>query len=182
MQDDDIDFEQAMRDVRRLNSKSPAPVQKRRAGNAQIRAEIQQRARQSSATLAEPGFSRAADYAGKSNEAGDEHLYFLAQGLQKKVLRELKQGRRYRVAETLDLHGLTQQQAEQQLTQTLNEFSAARACLLIIHGKGLRSAEGPVLKNLTARLLKTHPRVRAFCSANISDGGIGAVYVLLRES
>jgi len=178
---DDIDFEQAMRDVRRLNSKSPAPLQKRRTGNAQIRAEIQQRARQSAATLVETPSSDAADFAGKSNEAGDEHLYFLGQGLQKKILRELKQGRRYPVADSLDLHGLTQQQAEQQLAQMLDEFSTARGCLLIVHGKGLRSAEGPVLKNLTARYLKSHPRVRAFCSASISDGGTGALYVLLRD-
>jgi len=170
-----------MRDVRRLNSKSPVPTQKRHAGNAQLRAEIQQRARQSAVVLAESAPSNPSSFAGTSNDEGDTSLFFLRQGLQKKILRELKQGRRYPVADSLDLHGLTQQQAEQQLRQTLDEFNAVRGCLLIVHGKGLRSAEGPVLKNLTARHLKAHPRVRAFCSANISDGGSGALYVLLRE-
>ena len=170
-----------MRDVRRLNSKSPAATQKRHAGNAQLRAEIQQRARQSALVLTESPLSNTSSFAGSSNDEGDTNLYFLRQGLQKKILRELKQGRRYPVADSLDLHGLTQQQAEQQLAQMLDEFSAARGCLLIVHGKGLRSAEGPVLKNLSARYLKAHPRVRAFCSASIADGGSGALYVLLRE-
>jgi DNA-nicking Smr family endonuclease len=56
-------------------------------------------------------------------------------------------------------------------------------CLMIIHGRGLKSHEGPVLKNcvvnwLSSGILSSY--VLAFCSARPCDGGTGAVYVLLK--
>jgi DNA-nicking Smr family endonuclease len=51
----------------------------------------------------------------------------------------------------------------------------------IVHGKGLRSkAAGPVLKNLTDRMLRRRDDVIAFASARPAQGGTGAVVVLLK--
>jgi DNA-nicking Smr family endonuclease len=53
----------------------------------------------------------------------------------------------------------------------------------VVHGKGLRSgARGPILKQLTDRLLRECTDVLAFASAPPALGGTGAVLVLLRAS
>jgi DNA-nicking Smr family endonuclease len=55
-------------------------------------------------------------------------------------------------------------------------------CVRVVHGKGLRSKKGPVLKQMTRRLLSRHPLVIAFASCRPVDGGTGAVSVLLKAS
>ena len=85
----------------------------------------------------------------------------------------------------LDLHGLTREEARQALdTFILNAVALGERCLLVIHGRGLKSPEGPVLKEavitwLTTGRLSHH--VLALCSARACDGGTGALYVLLRK-
>jgi DNA-nicking Smr family endonuclease len=58
-----------------------------------------------------------------------------------------------------------------------------KRCVRIIHGKG-KSSEGklPVLKGKVNSWLRQRDEVIAFCSARPSDGGTGAVYVLLKRS
>jgi len=52
----------------------------------------------------------------------------------------------------------------------------------IIHGKGLRSTGGePVLKAKVANWLMQRPDVLAFCSARQTEGGAGALMVLLKR-
>jgi DNA-nicking Smr family endonuclease len=56
--------------------------------------------------------------------------------------------------------------------------------ILIIHGRGLSSPAGPVLKTKVIQWLTTGPWrrwVMAFASARLCDGGAGATYVLLRR-
>ncbi|UCH46386.1 MAG: Smr/MutS family protein [Nitrospiraceae bacterium] len=52
----------------------------------------------------------------------------------------------------------------------------------IIHGRGLRSPDGPVLKKAVIQWLLTRYRkyIVAFASARQCDGGLGAIYVLFR--
>ena len=53
--------------------------------------------------------------------------------------------------------------------------------LRIIHGKGLRSRNRmPVLKRKLGHWLMVRDEVLAFCEARPTDGGSGAVVVLLR--
>jgi DNA-nicking Smr family endonuclease len=53
----------------------------------------------------------------------------------------------------------------------------------IIHGKGLRSKNRePVLKQKVANWLMQRDEILAFCQARHSDGGSGAVMVLLKSS
>ena len=99
------------------------------------------------------------------------------------MLRDLKKGTRYPVGLTLDLHGLTQAAARRAIDEALDRArETGIRCLLIIHGKGLRSAGEATLKHLSTRHLKTRAEVRAYCSAQVRDGGTGALYVLLGQS
>ena len=178
---DDIDFRQAMKGVRRLKKDSADPHKGERQSARKLREQIQQRARHSRQLLHD-GEDGAADqvYPGQSSTEEDAGLFYLRQGIQKKVLRDLKKGSRYPVGATLDLHGLTQTAARRAIDDALDQAHATGIrCLLIIHGKGLRSADGAPLKKLTARHLKTRAEVRAYCSAQPRDGGTGALYVLL---
>ena len=55
----------------------------------------------------------------------------------------------------------------------------------MVHGRGLHSPEGPVLKEALPGWLAAAPigaRVLAFATAGPEAGGAGASYVLLRRS
>ena len=54
--------------------------------------------------------------------------------------------------------------------------------VLIIHGKGSRnSSNAPILKNAVNEQLRRLDAVLAFCSALSEDGGVGALYVMLKK-
>jgi DNA-nicking Smr family endonuclease len=108
-------------------------------------------------------------------------LSFSRSGLQHNVLKKLRQGK-YPVEYTLDLHGLTVAQARRELSGFLGECEAAGARhVIIIHGKGYRSIDKPVIKPMVNRWLREVSKVLAFHSAQPKDGGSGAVYVLLKK-
>lgn len=179
---DDIDFKQAMQGVRPLRKRENTETSARRQSDRALGAEIQNRARQSAQLEEEFNATRTApSREGISNPIEDETLFYLSHGMQKKVLRDLKKGSRYTVEHVLDLHGLTQLQAHNEIDLTLqNVDSAHPTCLLIIHGKGLHSPDGATLKDFTAAYLKTLSAVKAYCSAQQRDGGTGALYVLIK--
>ena len=97
-----------------------------------------------------------------------------------RVLRRLRRGL-YAVQDEIDLHHMPAAQAEDVLRLFLNEARQhGRHCVRIIHGKGLHSrGEGPVLKPLVDRVLSRRADVLAYGSAPPSQGGSGAVLVLL---
>jgi DNA-nicking Smr family endonuclease len=115
----------------------------------------------------------------------DEHIEGIADGLDKRLLRKLKRGA-FSYRSHLDLHGLTRAEARPRVEGFLAEArKRGERCVLIVHGRGLHSKEGiPVLKEavnswlLRGRISKA---VLAFCSARSTDGGLGALYVLLRK-
>lgn len=109
-------------------------------------------------------------------------LEYLRDGYPPRLLRQLKRNQ-YAVQDEIDLHRLTQPQAEAVLREFLAEVKReGRRCVRIIHGKGLRSGDpGPVLKSLVDRLLRLRADVIAFASAPERDGGSGAVLVLLAQ-
>jgi DNA-nicking Smr family endonuclease len=84
----------------------------------------------------------------------------------------------------LDLHGYTVAEAETKMDVFLKD-SLARGlrCVKIIHGRGLRSVKGPQVKGAVVKRLSGHFRrdVIAFVTARQCDGGLGALYVLLRK-
>ncbi len=111
-----------------------------------------------------------------------EILSFSRSGLQHKVLRNLRQGKNT-VEQVLDLHGLTVAKARKVLQEFLGECeSAGVRHVIIVHGKGFRSKDKPVIKPMVNRWLRAVDQVLAFHSALAKDGGSGAVYVLLKKS
>lgn len=115
--------------------------------------------------------------------AAEEHLFFNRTGLQHRLLRQLKRGE-LRPEARLDLHGHTIAEAAGLLSAFLQEAQNAQLrCICIVHGKGHRSAEGrPVLKTQLNQWLRDTAAVLAFSSAQAKDGGMGALYVLLRRN
>ena len=114
--------------------------------------------------------------------APEESLYFAHPGLQHKLSQRLRRGQ-IAVEAALDLHGNTIESAAQELQRFLADArEAGFRCVIIVHGKGHRSLENkPVLKSQVNHWLRQHPGVLAFSSALPKDGGVGAVYVLLRK-
>ena len=112
----------------------------------------------------------------------DESLMYAVSGLQHRTLVELQHGKIPSQA-TLDLHGLTSEEAHLSLHRFLSRVYAKQLrCVRIIHGKGARHInEPPVLKNKVNQWLRRYDKVLAFCSATPAEGGQGAVYVLLRR-
>jgi DNA-nicking Smr family endonuclease len=112
---------------------------------------------------------------------GDEPLSFQRGGVRTQVMRRLRRGL-YPIDDELDLHGLSQTTARDQLADFITHSrDRGCRCVRIIHGKGYRSgARGPVLKTAVNLWLRRHLDVKAFVSARAMDGGTGAMYVLLR--
>jgi DNA-nicking Smr family endonuclease len=111
-------------------------------------------------------------------ETGEE-LQWLKPGYQPRILRRLRRGH-YAIADSIDLHSMDVATARQVLFDFIERsLRDNRACIRIIHGKGLRSRTMPVLKALTNRVLWKHPRVIAYASCRAIDGGTGATLALL---
>ncbi|MEQ1773037.1 MAG: Smr/MutS family protein [Burkholderiales bacterium] len=113
-------------------------------------------------------------------EAGDE-LNFLRSGLATNTLRKLRRGH-WLIQRELDLHGLTVAEARPALVVFLNHcLHDGTRCVRIIHGKGLGSKNRePVLKRKVASWLMQRDEILAFCQARRTEGGGGAVVVLLK--
>jgi DNA-nicking Smr family endonuclease len=110
-------------------------------------------------------------------------IAFIRPGLPSDILRKLKRGH-WSVQATLDLHGMTTLSARTALAEFLAyaRHGGAR-CVRIVHGKGYRSENGiPLIRNKVRLSLSQREEILAFCDAPPSDGGSGAVVVLLRSS
>jgi DNA-nicking Smr family endonuclease len=114
-------------------------------------------------------------------ESGEE-LAYLREGIDRQVLRKLRRGH-WIVQDHIDLHGLRVEEARELLVTFLNEaLKGGHRCVRIVHGKGLRSANGePVLKKKVAGWLRQRDEVLAYCQSLPADGGSGAVLVLLKS-
>ncbi len=114
-------------------------------------------------------------------ETGEE-LCFLRPGLPQNILRRLRRGH-WVIQASLDLHGLTRDEARARLGEFLAEcLHRGRRCVLVIHGKGRGSPNRePILKRSVRVWLAQRDEVLAFCQARAADGGGGAALVLLRS-
>jgi DNA-nicking Smr family endonuclease len=100
---------------------------------------------------------------------------------QQDLTKDLHAGR-FAVQTMLDLHGATGEDVNEAVDRFVDDaMKRGYRCVKIIHGRGLRSVKGPVLKDAVVRRLAGHFRkqVIAFVSARQCDGGLGALYVLL---
>ncbi len=111
-----------------------------------------------------------------------EHLAWARSGVQRRVMRKLRNGF-YTIQAELDLHGHNVNQAREAMQQFIADttWSKGSCCVRIIHGKGRKTlTDSPVLKPFTASWLRQRKDVLAYTSAKPADGGTGALYVLLR--
>jgi len=110
----------------------------------------------------------------------DESLSFRRDGIAIEVVRKLRRGH-WALQAQLDLHGLRRDAAREALGLFIHD-SARRGlrCVRVIHGKGHGSpGHEPVLKGRVRRWLVQKSEVLAFVQARASDGGAGALMVLL---
>lgn len=114
-------------------------------------------------------------------ETGEELLY-RSPGIKFKTFSKLRRGK-FAVEASIDLHAMNRSAANNALAEFIDDCTRLRRrCIKVIHGKGLRSKQkGPVLKRMVNDRLRFHSDVLAFASAPPSDGGTGAIYVLLRR-
>lgn len=114
--------------------------------------------------------------------ASDSILSYSKSSIPHKRLSQLKTGK-IPWQGRLDLHGLNSDVARDALCQFIDkQYNLGNRCVLIIHGKGGRHGEAPVLKNLVNHWLQQLPQILAFHSALPREGGSGAVYVLLQRN
>lgn len=110
----------------------------------------------------------------------DETLSFRREGIAVEVVRKLRRGH-WALQAQLDLHGLRRDAAREALGHFIHD-SARRGlrCVRVVHGKGHGSpGREPVLKGRVRRWLVQKNEVLAFVQARASDGGAGALMVLL---
>jgi len=158
--------------VRRLHDDRVEPLNGRRSPTPDSRLADERRVRQDLLS----DLYHPADF-----ETGEE-LKYLAPGVSQGVFRKLRRGQ-FAPACVLDLHGMVVPVARQALLEFLSEARREGCpCVLIVHGKGLRSSNrGPVLKQKLDAWLRQRQEVLAYCSARPSDGGTGAIYLLLKR-
>lgn len=100
------------------------------------------------------------------------------------TMEKLKNGE-FSIQKVLDLHGHTADEAGVLFENFLREaIHAGCNCVKVIHGRGLKSKAGPVLKEkLKGWIVRAMHRkwVAAFSSCRMSEGGTGATYILLRR-
>jgi len=115
----------------------------------------------------------------------DEYIEGWVPGLDSAIVRRLRRGE-FAVQGHIDLHGMTRDQAKATVDAFLKQArSAGKRCVLLVHGRGIHSKDQvPILKEALKHWLATARfgrHVLAFATAQPTDGGAGAVYVLLRR-
>ena len=113
----------------------------------------------------------------------DETLSFRRPEISVEVVRKLRRGH-WALQAQIDLHGLRRDEAREALGQFVHEAGRrGLRCVRVVHGKGNGSpGREPILKGRVRRWLVQKEEVLAFVQAKASDGGAGALMVLLAGS
>jgi DNA-nicking Smr family endonuclease len=114
-------------------------------------------------------------------ETGEELLY-LRDGHSPDILSKLRRGH-WVIQAAIDLHGLISDEARLYVATFLSDCKKrGLRCVRIVHGKGLGSRnKEPVLKHKLRGWLVQRDEVIAYAQARKTDGGSGAVIVLLKS-
>ncbi|MDZ4737923.1 MAG: Smr/MutS family protein [Rhodospirillaceae bacterium] len=104
-------------------------------------------------------------------------------GVDKRQAERLKRGRTP-IDARLDLHGMTQDAAHRRLAIFIeNAVAADKRAIVVVTGKGLKEGSG-VLRAAVPRWLnepRLRPHILTYEYAQPKDGGMGALYILLRK-
>ncbi|WP_423196296.1 MULTISPECIES: Smr/MutS family protein [unclassified Cupriavidus] len=111
-----------------------------------------------------------------------EEMSFRRPGIGLDVIRKLRRGE-WVPQDKIDLHGLRREEAREALAEFLRKsVRNGVRCVRVIHGKGNGSPDKlPVLKGKVRSWLVQKDEVIAFVQARETQGGAGAVMVLLRQ-
>jgi DNA-nicking Smr family endonuclease len=108
-------------------------------------------------------------------------LRYKTENLSPQHLSKLSKGD-FRIDSKIDLHGLERFEAQDRLHRYLDHAkSHGLKNLLVIHGKGSKHGETPILKQHLYLWLRHYPSLLAMHSAHPKHGGTGALYVLLKK-
>ncbi len=113
-----------------------------------------------------------------------EYIEWVNKGIRRDLCDKLHKGN-FAVQDYIDLHGMTLIEAEGEIAYFLKKaINKGYFCVKIIHGRGLRSSKGAVLKGAVEKWLQGRFRkyVIAYATARNKDGGLGATYVLLNRN
>jgi DNA-nicking Smr family endonuclease len=111
-----------------------------------------------------------------------EYIEWTMPDFRKDMTRRLHRGD-FAVQDSIDLHGMTLGEAEEALAHFFREAVRRRLfCVKVIHGRGLGSPGGPVLKEALKSWLHGifGKWTAAYVTAKDCDGGLGATYIVLR--
>ena len=106
-----------------------------------------------------------------------------------------KKNNKFHITKSLDLHGLTLDEANIKVENFINDcFDRKVSKVIIVTGKGLHSQNDKdpyisekfgILKNSVPDFIKNNlslmAKIKSITSAEISDGGSGAFYVFLKK-
>jgi DNA-nicking Smr family endonuclease len=112
-----------------------------------------------------------------------EYVEWINSDFRDDLIRRLHGGQ-FSIQSFIDLHGCTVAEAEEELEEFFQEsFKKGLRCIKVIHGRGLRSTKGARIKEAVIRRLAGHFRndIIAYVTARQCDGGLGALYVLLKK-
>jgi DNA-nicking Smr family endonuclease len=166
-------FEEAMKNVKPLRQSNKTQPTK-------ARIQPTKRKKSKLPESAQPIYSSLSNPWETSDIQPETCLSFGKDHVQRAQFKALKHGE-IRPETRLDLHGFYLEEASNALVQFIHHAREQNMrCILVIHGKGGRFHEPPILKNHVNHWLKQLPEVLAFHSALARDGGHGAVYVLLK--
>jgi len=112
----------------------------------------------------------------------DDALSFRRPGIGADVTRKLRKGE-WTIQRQVDLHGLRREEAREALAAFIRDcVKAGLRCVRVVHGKGLGSpGKEPVLKAKVQGWLIQKNEVLAFVQAKPTQGGAGALVVLLKS-
>ncbi|RUO25355.1 endonuclease SmrB [Aliidiomarina minuta] len=161
-------FRQAVRGVRNLpkdNNRAPQKVPNQALGKLTARRAATQFQREQASSPFSSGYEPALP---------EGIMKYTAPGANPYLSKQLRRGD-FSPDLVVDLHGLTQVQAQRDLATALNQCMAEHIhCCNVIHGLG-----SGVLRQRVPGWLMQHPHVLAFHQAPLEWGGQGALLVLV---
>ena len=165
-------FERTVGPVRRLRDSGRAELMRPRPAPLPRQRELDERA------VLREAMSDEMDVA--SLLETDDSLSFRRRGVGPDVLKRLRRGE-WAIQAEVDLHGLRRDEARERLGTFVREaVKHGLRCVRVVHGKGLGSpGREPVLKGKVKAWLVQRQEVMAFTQARASEGGAGALVVLL---
>jgi DNA-nicking Smr family endonuclease len=172
--DETEDFLSAMKDVRRIKGRK-VRIRKQEERES-VRPNRREHAHDMNDTLTERYIISVVNL--------PEYMEGYVDGANPLTIEKLRNGE-YAIQQVIDLHGLSVLEGKAEFTTLIAEAVQKRIrCVKIIHGRGLKSRNGPVLKEkLKEWIVRAMHRkwIVAFCSAKMPDGGPGATIILLRD-